>query len=127
MRRIAITIALFALPFLVLAQVPPGPQFGQIGTYIQNIIGFINGYLVPLVFAFAFLMFIWGIFQYFILGGADEGKRETGRQLMIWGVIAFVIMVSVWGVVNVLSSGLGFRSSTLEGVPVTPGAGVKAR
>ncbi len=70
--------------------------------YLRSITEFILVILVPLVFAVAFVAFIYGIFLYFIAGGADEEKRSQGKQLAIWGVVGFFVMVSVWGLVNVL-------------------------
>lgn len=106
---------LYLLPLVTLAQ-----EFGEVSDFIGNIIGFINSTLVPLVFAIAFLIFLWGVFKYFILGGADEGKREEGRQLMLYAIIGFVLMVSIWGIVNLLAGGLGLREDTLEGIPNAP-------
>jgi hypothetical protein len=36
--------------------------------------------------------------------GGVEGKVEKGHQLMLWGIIGFVVMISLWGLVNVVSS-----------------------
>ncbi len=119
-KNIAVSLSLgvaLLLPALVLAQGGPSATYGQIGTVVQNTMQFINRILVPLIFALAFLMFIWGMFRYFIFGGGDEGSRETGKQLMIWGVVAFVMMVSIWGLVNVIAEGLGFRQDTLVNPP----------
>lgn len=79
-----------------------------LGAYLSSIIGFINVYLVPFLFAVAFIVFIWGVFQYFIAGGANEEQREKGKQLVMWGIIAFVIMVSLWGLVNLITNTLNF-------------------
>jgi hypothetical protein len=104
-------------PLFALAQ---GTEFGEISSFFGNILGFINNTLVPLVFAIAFLVFIYGVFQYFILGAGDEGKRETGRAYMLYGIIGFVVMVSIWGIVNLLSEGLGFRDEELQEIPNVP-------
>lgn len=109
----------FLLPVFALAQGGgPSATFGTIGTTIQNFIQFINNILVPLVFALAFLFFIWGLFKYFIYS-TEEGK-EQGKDLMLWGIIAFVVMVSVWGIVNVVASGLGFREEEIQQIPNVP-------
>ncbi|MDB5245365.1 MAG: seg [Parcubacteria group bacterium] len=86
---------------------------------LQNIINL----LVPLVFAVAFLVFIYGIFRYFILGGANEEKRAEGRKLVMWGIIAFAIMISVWGLVNIITGTLNFGSKTRPEVPSFSGTG----
>lgn len=82
----------------------------------KSIIDFINQTLVPLVFALALIVFIWGLFQSFILGGTDPEKRKAGQDLMLWGIIAFFVMVSVWGLVNILTGTFGFTGS--ETIPL---------
>jgi hypothetical protein len=66
-----------------------------------SLIGILNTVVVPLVFALAFIVFIWGIFQAFILNGANDEKRKEGAKFALWAVIGFVIMISVWGIVNI--------------------------
>ncbi|MDB5245350.1 MAG: seg [Parcubacteria group bacterium] len=85
---------------------------------LQNIINL----LVPLVFAVAFIVFIYGVFRYFILGAGNEEKRVEGRKLVMWGIIAFAIMISVWGLVNVITGTLNFGSKTRPDVPTFSGS-----
>lgn len=96
MKKLGYITGAFAFPFLAFAQVNSLYQAGAI------IINLINNVAVPIVFAVAFIVFIFGIFQYFIQGGHDEEKRAAGRSLMLWGLIGFFVMVSVWGLVNIL-------------------------
>lgn len=112
---ITATGVMFALPVMALA------QFGQFSDFFRDIITFINNILVPLVFAIAFLVFLWGIFKYLILGGGDEGKREEGRQLMLYAIIGFVLMVSIWGIVNLVAGGLNLDDQDLQRIPNVPG------
>lgn len=113
---------LMFVPELVFAA--PAPGFGQIGTTISLFIDFINGYLVPLVFALAFFMFLWGMFKFFFLSYSNEEGRSDGKQLMIWAVAAFVVMVSIWGLVNFLAQSLGFYVSSPPILPSVPIPGV---
>lgn len=95
-------LALYAVavtPLLASAQFAGDSSIGDLA---QSVIDFINGTLVPLVFALALIVFVWGLFMSFILGGTSEDKRKEGQQLMLWGIIAFFVMVSVWGLVNIL-------------------------
>lgn len=112
---------LFLLPLIAGAQTAPSSN-GQItgnnlGTFLSSIIGFINSFVIPFIWAIAFVVFIWGIFQYFIAGGADEEKRSQGKQLMVWGVVAFFVMSSVWGIVNVLTGTFQFGNSNTPNYP----------
>lgn len=120
--RLVPVIAVVALaPALALAQ--GSADLGEISDTFGLITSFINDTLVPLVFAIAFLVFIWGVFKYFIAGGGDESSRDSGKQLMLWGIIAFVLMVSIWGIVNIISGGLGIESETLDNIPKATGVG----
>jgi hypothetical protein len=118
---IVTTSILLSIPLLSLAQSGPPTGFGGIGRIVDTTLDFINYYLVPAVFAIAFLVFIWGLFQYFIYGGANEDSREKGKQLAVYGVIGFVIMVSVWGLVNVIANGLGFSGGNAPQLPKVQG------
>ena len=104
----------FLLPLITFA------QFKGVDTFFTNISTFINNVLIPLLFAFALLFFIYGMFRYFILGGADEGNREKGRSVMIWSIVAFVLAVSIWGIVNIIAGGL-FGDNTPPRTPKGPG------
>ncbi|MFZ1987509.1 MAG: hypothetical protein WAV21_00525 [Minisyncoccia bacterium] len=96
MKKTAYLVGSFVFPLLAFAQANNLNDLGQ------QIIDIINTIVVPLIFAVAFVVFIWGVFQFFIVGGSDEEARGKGRDLMIWGLIGFFVMVSVWGLVNIL-------------------------
>ncbi len=97
----------------------PG-NLSTLQTYIRAVIIFINQVLVPLIFALAFIVFIWGVFKYFILGGADESKRAEGKGLMMYAIIGFVLMVSLWGLVNFVAENFGFQNQGIKNIPITP-------
>ncbi len=115
-----ISIYTLALALMVLPGVAAA-QFGGINDFVDDISSFINGTLIPLVFAFALLVFIYGIFKYFILGGGDEDSREEGKKLMVYAIVGFVIMVSVFGIVNLIAGGLGFSDDQdIQNIPNVP-------
>ncbi len=113
----ALLIGLFSVATTVSAQVVPTASArgniggNTLGAYLASIVDFINVYLVPFLFAIAFFVFIWGIFNYFIAGGANEEQRDKGKQLVMWGIIGFVVMVSLWGLVNLITNTLNFGES----------------
>lgn len=69
-----------------------------------SVLPFFNEILIPLLYAIAFIVFLIGLVRYFFFGG-DEA-REKGRSLLLWGIIGFVVIFSVWGIVNFLLSAL---------------------
>ena len=80
-----------------------------VGSGSTGVIGLLNTVVVPVIFALAFLAFIWGMVNYFFLHGDDETKRREGKQFILWGLIGLVILFSVWGIVNILLSTLGIN------------------
>ena len=59
--------------------------------------------LITLMFAVAVVFFIYGVVE-FISASDNEEARTTGKQHMIWGIIGIFIMVSVWGIMNILNN-----------------------
>ena len=57
-----IGIYTLALALVVLPGVAFG-QFGEVNDFLDDVSSFINSTLIPLVFAIALLLFIWGIFK----------------------------------------------------------------
>jgi Type IV secretion system pilin len=100
-------VTAFALPLVSSAAIN---NISDVGSFIINTI---NNVLVPVIFAIAFIVFLWGAFDTFILGasGGDDVK-EKGKNLMLWGLIGFFVMVSVWGLVNILTGTFGFGNNT---------------
>ena len=83
---------------------PLAPKLQGLFTFFTCLIG---SYLIPLLFAVAVAMFIWGAIKFFIIETDEEAKRTQGKQFMIWGIIALTVMISVWGLVNILVSTFG--------------------
>jgi hypothetical protein len=111
------TIAAFAVPLVSMAQ--SVNNLSDAGSFIINII---NNVLVPVLFAVAFIVFLWGAFYTFIFGAQSEEVKEKGKNLMLWGLIGFFVMVSIWGLVNILTGTIRFGNNS--GVD-TPDAGVQ--
>lgn len=85
-------------------------------TIFTAIVTFISNVLIPFVMAIAFFFFIWNAVRYFIIGGANPDSQEKARSLAIWGILAFVVIVSLWGIVNIFANSLGIDDSA----PVLP-------
>lgn len=74
--------------------------------FLFYIVEFINFTLIPLLFAIALLFFLANVVRYFILGAQEEEKREQARKLAVYGLAAFVLLVSIWGIVNLITRSL---------------------
>ena len=71
----------------------------QTGTLLMGIKNLITIYLIPIVFSLALLLFFWGVVKYIWSEGQGRGD---GKKIMVWGIIALFVMVSVWGIVTFL-------------------------
>ena len=109
MKRLALLVPLL-MPAVALAAFNPAP----IGGYMSSMTSFINGYIIPFIIAASLLVFMFGMFQFFVLGATNVEKREKGKQLAIWAVVGLVLMLSLQGIVVLLSSSLGFGDSTIS-------------
>lgn len=100
-------LTVFAVPLVSLAATVN--NISDVGSFI---ITTINNVLVPVIFAIAFIVFVWGAFQTFIMGATNDVAKEKGKELMLWGLIGFFVMVSVWGLVNILTGTVSFNNSS---------------
>ncbi|MCX6786601.1 MAG: hypothetical protein NTU85_02155 [Candidatus Kaiserbacteria bacterium] len=112
-KALIISSLALALPLVSFAAIS---NISDAGSFIINTI---NNILVPVLFAIAFIVFLWGAFQAFILGANSDEVKTKGKNLMLWGLIGFVVMLSVWGLVNILTGTLSFGNSSgpTGGVP----------
>ncbi len=67
-----------------------------------KIVTLIDGSIIPLLYALAFLFFLGGVARFFF--AASQENRDKGKQFAFWGVIGFVVLFSVWGLVKLLLS-----------------------
>ncbi len=72
---------------------------------LNKISEFVINPIIYLMFAVAFVVFIWGLVQ-FATHLDNEEARSTGTKHMIWGIIGMVIMVSVRSIVNLIDNTL---------------------
>ncbi len=84
----------------------PRPSLGNLFDYASCLI---SRSVIPLIFALATAMFIWGVVQY-VINSDEEAKKAKGRDFMIWGVIALAVMFSVWGLVSILGKTFGINN-----------------
>ena len=88
----AFSATILTLPLIVSAQLSgTGGLIDQAGTLVNQ--------LTILVAGVALLVFFWGLAKFILKIGGDAKAVAEGKQLMIWGVIALFVMVSIWGII----------------------------
>jgi hypothetical protein len=88
------------------------PKIQDVFNYMSCIL---NLSVVPLIFSLALVYFIYGVMQY-VLNDADESKKAKGKQFMVWGIVALTVMVTVWGLVNLLGNTFGVNTRIVPSV-----------
>lgn len=70
-------------------------------------------YIVVLLIGMTVLVFMYGLMKYMFKGRESDAARTEGRKLMLWGIIGIFVMISVWGLVGILSNTLGHTSNAI--------------
>ncbi len=102
------------LPPTGIVGTPPVCNGSGLAQIICNIQELLNS-LIPLLLALGMVYFVWGVVSYVIADG-EEAKKQ-GRDRMIYGIIGFAVILSVWGLVRVVVDTFGLSSAA---APVQP-------
>ena len=57
--------------------------------------------LIIFLFALALGYFLFGVMQ-FVINPANEEMKKTGKSHMMWGVVGMTIMISVFGIMQII-------------------------
>lgn len=90
----------------------PGIASAAVATDFQSLVDFIIGLIqliVPLLIAIALVVFFWGIIKYLFAAGSEE-RKTSGRETMLWGIIALFLMVAVWGILKLIANTFGIAT-----------------
>ena len=85
------------------------PFFIPVVVFAQDITGVISklfelvNVAMPVVIGLALLFFFWGVAIY-ILNEGNAEKKGQGRSIMLWGVIAIFVILSIFGLVKMLQN-----------------------
>ena len=99
-----LTLALLLFPTLSFAQ-----SGGSLQLLLVGIGGFINVVLIPFILGIAFLIFLINAVRFFIIDGSNTEGHDNARNLALYSVGAFVLILSLWGMVNILADGIGLN------------------
>ncbi len=100
--RYAAALIIAAAPVAVLAATSQ-----TLGTVIQTIIAYLNIVLV-LLMALAIVMFTWYVIKYYVMFNED---RKEGNTYVMYSLIGFFVILSFWGLVNILQNSFGLQNS----------------
>jgi TRAP-type C4-dicarboxylate transport system permease small subunit len=89
--------------------------------FLINVVREVINPVILLLSAGAFVVFIWGVFE-FVMNAGDETKRKEGRNAIMWGLIGLVIIFGAYGIINVAlgTFNLGTIQQALHPSSTTP-------
>ena len=71
--------------------------------FLNTVIVQIINPMILLLSAGAFVVFLWGVFE-FVLHAGDATKRGEGRKAILWGLVGLVIIFGAYGIINIALS-----------------------
>jgi type III secretory pathway component EscT len=72
--------------------------------FIQAV-GNVVALALPVLVAIALAVFFWGIIKY-LRNAGDPKAAQEGKSIMIYGIIALFVMVSIWGIIYFIGDAL---------------------
>lgn len=110
MKKILITTGLvLSVPMIANAQGATATLY-DIFDFIRQAINL----AIPLLIAAAVVVLLWGILQLILKPGADEETQKKAKATVLTGIIGIFVMVSIWGLVNILVNTFNLSSSAPE-------------
>jgi hypothetical protein len=104
-QKIGVGAASFLMPAMALAATYQVNSVNDVFSTIKNLL---NG-VIPVIIALTVVYILWGVFQSFVQGSEEE--RKAGHFKILYGIIALFVMISIWGLVNILVGTVGLNGS----------------
>ena len=106
MKRFFYIILISLTPLVSFAQVTCKKNIDNISGLLNYAACFLNKAIIPILSLLAWVVFIFGVVT-FIRSAGDEKSKEEGKKFILWGIVALFVLVSIWGIINILSVTLG--------------------
>ena len=107
MKKITARVASFLIPFSL-----PLIAFAA-GKDLKAVIGSVVSYLntiLELLMGIAVVAFVFYVVRYFIMQ-PDSTKRTEAWQYVLWALVGFFVIFSLWGLVGILTNTFSLQSS----------------
>lgn len=82
---------------------PSAPKNAAVNSIMAKVFEFVVYPLLALLTVVTLFYFTWGIVQ-MIMNPGDSESREKGRNHILWGVVGIFIMVSAFGIIQLISN-----------------------
>ncbi|OGG76432.1 hypothetical protein A2950_00825 [Candidatus Kaiserbacteria bacterium RIFCSPLOWO2_01_FULL_55_19] len=79
-----------------------------LNSFLDKVVAQIINPIILLLAACAFVVFLWGVFE-FVAHAGDETKRSEGKKAIMWGLIGLVIIFGAYGIINIALGTFGIN------------------
>ena len=112
-------IGLIALGAVAILPAFAHAQLGNVENIVDAIVRLVD-LATPIVVGIALLVFFWGLVK-FIFASGNEDAKEQGKNLMIGGIIALFVIVSIVGIIRWIGDAVGVDQGGTLPVPGVEG------
>ena len=75
--------------------------------FLAGLYAIANVFVIPAIISLCVIAFLVNVIRYFILNSGYEDGRENARRYMIWSLVGFVMILALWGLINLILVTLG--------------------
>ena len=113
--------------FGLVAFMVPTIAFGQLVTQnttkdaggLLTLFGTLVQQLIPIASMLVILFFFYGL-SLFILKAGDPKAVEEGKGIMVWGILALFVMISIYGIIGFIQRSTGTDMPAISNPIVLP-------
>lgn len=83
---------------------------------LNLVVGCVLNPLVYIIIGLAVVVFLWGVIKFVI--SESDGDKQKGKEFILWGIVGLFVMVSIWGLENILASTFNLNNSNIQVKPI---------
>ncbi len=80
--------------------------FANFSEFVTFLINELINNLVLFVIALTVITIIWQVTKTWIIGTGEEKSIQDGKHVILAAVLVMVIIISIWGILNLLQASL---------------------
>lgn len=84
-------------------------MFEPLDKFIASVVTELINPIILLLAATAFVVFLWGVFE-FIRKAGDETAREEGRRAILWGLVGLTVIFGAYGIINIALTSVNLKN-----------------
>jgi hypothetical protein len=84
-------------------------KFDSLVAILNVVKCFLRNGVIPIIIIGTILFFFFAIFRF--MSATESKKQAEYKQTLVWSFVGLFVMISVWGIVEIVSITLGLGSS----------------